>query len=507
MNKFFRQHFLVILIIIVATFTRFYRLPATVTFLEDEGRDVLIENRLLSGDLIALGPQTSTGNMYLGPIYYYFTAPALYFAGGDPLGPIILIALSGVLTTYLLFRYVSSWFGVLPGASSALLYAVLPATVYMTRNSWNPNLVPLVSLLFIKIVTSLNPSKKSLTNFFLLGVLAGILVQLHYLVLVLLGVTGLYLAWLFRKSLLFFGKGVVLALLGFLLPLLPFILFEFKNDFVNTQAIVRFVRAQDDQNIRYQLPFRMYTDKVVESGTRLLTSLFGQGQVVRNDPLAPFFFWGFVGLTLLGLRRKHPVYILLMVLTFGSLGILGIYQENIHLHYLGFLFPPVLILVTSLLTDSRKMLKILTGIYLLISLFYGGYTTYRYVNSGPSSQLVRAREVATYIVKASAGKPYNAVTFRDTSTTSPFAYFLEISDNPPTEKLEEKLFLICVDRPCDQSDLDFAWLYRKGPAHPSLEDSLGHPFIEDFQTPLEFARMEHVSHGVWVGEVNVKLSL
>ena len=501
-----KRHWLLIFILAISTFTRFYRLPATVTFLEDEGRDVLIEHRILTGNAVALGPQTSTGNMYLGPFYYYFTAPALFIASGDPMGPIVLIALTGVVTTYLFYSFVSGWFSHRVGIISAILYAVLPAAVYMSRNSWNPNLVPLITLLFIKVMEML-VSKKELKYFLLLGLLGGVLVQLHYMVLLLLGISALYLIWFFRKNIIFFAKGAVLTVVGFLLPLTPFILFEFKNDFVNTQALVKFVLAKEEHNIRYSLPLRMYQDKVVEAGGRLLSSLYGAGQVTKIDPLTPYAFWGFISMCILALRKSSSIYKLLFTLTFGSLIMLGIYQENIHLHYLGFLFPLVIILSASIVTDKRLWLRLAASLYLVIFTLYGSYTTYRYIISGPSSQLTRAREVASYIVKSAGDRSYNAVTFRDTSTTSPFAYFLEISGRPPSNKLESTLFLICVDRPCDQSDLDFDWIFRKGPSHPSLGQYLGHPFIDDFSQDLQFSSMEHISHGVWVGETSVKLSL
>jgi len=41
------------------------------TFLGDEGRDVLIVYNILHGKLTLLGPTASVGGFFLGPIYYY----------------------------------------------------------------------------------------------------------------------------------------------------------------------------------------------------------------------------------------------------------------------------------------------------------------------------------------------------------------------------------------------------------------------------------------------------
>ena len=58
---------------------------------------------LVDFDPILVGPGTSIGNMYLGPLYYYMMAPALLFANFSPVGPAIQIALLGVLTVWLIW--------------------------------------------------------------------------------------------------------------------------------------------------------------------------------------------------------------------------------------------------------------------------------------------------------------------------------------------------------------------------------------------------------------------
>ena len=63
------------LIILLAAFLRFYRLSEYMTFLGDEGRDALIVKDILYGvNFPLIGPPTSVGNMYLGPLYYYMIA-------------------------------------------------------------------------------------------------------------------------------------------------------------------------------------------------------------------------------------------------------------------------------------------------------------------------------------------------------------------------------------------------------------------------------------------------
>ena len=96
-----KEAVILITILVVGAFLRLYKIGEYMTFLGDEGRDVIVVRRLLAeGDLILVGPGTSIGNMYLGPLYYYMMAPALFLAGYSPVGPAIQIALLGFATIF-----------------------------------------------------------------------------------------------------------------------------------------------------------------------------------------------------------------------------------------------------------------------------------------------------------------------------------------------------------------------------------------------------------------------
>ena len=73
----FRWELIAILAILaVAAFVRLYRIDQYMTFLGDEGRDaVAMRDIVLLKHVPLIGPGTSIGNMYLGPWYYYLTAP------------------------------------------------------------------------------------------------------------------------------------------------------------------------------------------------------------------------------------------------------------------------------------------------------------------------------------------------------------------------------------------------------------------------------------------------
>jgi len=493
MRKFILRYWPLILLVLIALFIRLYRLPATLIFLEDEGRDLLIVKRMIDTlRPVLLGPQTSTGNMYLGPLYYYFITPAVYLARMSPLGPAILIAITGAATVGLLYFYGKRWFSSSAGWLAATLYALMPLPVQFTRNSWNPNLVPLISLLIVILVVNLSThvSQNWKRDFLFLGAAVGFLVQLHYMALIfLVGVAiVMILTWYKKWRQLILGIG--LSLVTFVFTLSPFIIFEIRNDFVNTHAITRFIEAKEEHNIRYKVPFAHWENKVTDTTTRLFSSLLGT-EGSAPDPYRLPITIAAVALISLGLLTRSRTYFILFGLTVIPLLLVGIYQENVHLHYLGFLFP-LIYLLPAAVPRGRWLL--------IICLLYAVPQTYRYVSWQGNNQLIRAQEVADYVVQKSAGRPYNLASIKD-ATISPYLYYSRLSSNPPTTQSESTLFLICQDQLCSDPEINSPNLFLTGPSHPTLTAYLGHPLVNDDSRPRRIVSQEHVSHGAWVVEV------
>ena len=152
MRIFLNKHLstiILILILSIAAFFRINRIAEYMTFLGDEGRDVLVVRELLQGNLVFLGPRASAGDFFLGPIYYYFMAPFLFLWSYNPVGPAIMVAFFSVATVYLIYRLGKEFFGPVAGFVAAFLYAIAPLVIQYSRSSWNPNLMPFFSILVL----------------------------------------------------------------------------------------------------------------------------------------------------------------------------------------------------------------------------------------------------------------------------------------------------------------------------------------------------------------------
>ncbi|RLA73428.1 MAG: hypothetical protein DRG30_06380 [Epsilonproteobacteria bacterium] len=506
--RFLRKYWSIILILALALFLRLYNIAGTMTFLEDEGRDMLIVKRMLDTKRpVLIGPQTSTGNMYLGPLYYYIIIIPLVLAKMNPVGPAIFIALTGVATVWLVYLLAKRWFGKTPALVSSLMYAIFPMIVLFTRNSWNPNLAPFITALILLVLDTLivNKLHQSKKHWLALGLLVGLLVQLHYMALIFVGFLGLLVLITYFRSWRKLIPGVFFSFLGFVIMLSPFILFELRNDFVNMHAIEKLLVANDNHTIRYSLPFWLYRDKVISISHilfgNILSRSFFETDLLKNILSAIFSFLSIATTILLAKSKRFaPPILMIIFLLFGSIIGLGIYQENIHPHYLSFLFPLVPLVFAA--SFATKHLRYFAYAFAAFVIFWITPTTYSYINSGPTLQSEKAINITTYINKEMDGQPYNLVSSSHTNTT-PYQYHAFISPNPPSNIMESDVFLICQDQPCTDNDIYNKQIFLTGPAHPTLINYIGHPLATYVIEDRTIISSDHVSMGVWVAHLKL----
>src|SRR3990167_11407712 len=213
-----REAAILALILLVGAFFRLYRIDEYMTFLGDEGRDAIVVRRLLVDfDPILIGPRTSIGDMYLGPLYYYLMAPAMLLSGLSPVGPSVQMALLGVATVFLIWFVAREWFSPRKGklAIGALiaagLYSLAPVVIEHARHSWNPNIMPFFALSiiyglwkiwspFAKATEGQAESSKRFNWLIVVGVSFAFVLQSHYLGLLLAPTIGLFWLLSFIKA-------------------------------------------------------------------------------------------------------------------------------------------------------------------------------------------------------------------------------------------------------------------------------------------------------------------
>lgn len=484
-------NYLLIGILLCSVFFRFYRIGELHTFHNDEGRDVLIAQEMIqTGKPTFLGPQTSVGNMYLGPLYYYLMVPALILSGGDPVGPAIMIAFSGVISTYLIYLLSKKWFGLNSALTSSLIFAVSPLFVHYTSSSWNPNLVPLVSILIIMAWQA--------NAHLALGLLFGVLLQLHYVAMAFAVVIFL---WHFveTKNIRIIPK----IILGFILTTLPFWFFEVRHDFLNLQSLFTYIEGSGVKNGNVA----PYLERLINNSESIINNII-LSRTLTNNTTPYYLFITTLVFSFLSLpwfmsesKKKHSFR--LWYILIATLLITSVLKETLYPHYLGYLFPIIALLIGSVLGAQNRYIRVAGFSYLFIWLIYSMPVTLRALGGEGSMQKLKGIEVAGYIIRDSAGKPYNVVGSVSNSRETTYIYYLRKLSSPPSSSPEELLYVICEDAPCSEQDLTNPLLFARGAAHPYLDKTLTHPYTPIFNRPVNIVKTTHVVYGVWVSRVIV----
>lgn len=345
-------------------------------FMGDQGRDVLIVRDFLkNGNFFFIGPQTSIGNMYLGPYFYYLIAPALFLSNYNPVGPAIFMALLGVLTVALIYLISSYWFNQKTAIFASILYAISPVVIKYSNFSWNPNIMPLFSLLFVFFIGEAIVKRKY--KYFLLASVSFVFaINSHFLALILLPVLGIF--WLFHLIILIKSKdnhlklfllNTFLALVIFLISLTPQILFDIKHQGQNINAFINFFKYRETTvNLK---PYKALPG-VFSLFNKINSNLFFNQDTEKNSLISTVIFIVFILLTFIKIKDvkniKNQFFLLNITwLIFGLIG-LGLYKQHLYNHYFGFLFPIIFILFGFLLSKifSLKLLGKPLSILLLI---------------------------------------------------------------------------------------------------------------------------------------------
>ena len=347
---------LLIAILILASFLRLYRIGEYMEFLGDQGRDIVIIRDLLkNGNFFFIGPQTSIGNMYLGPYFYYLIAPFLWLFAYNPIGPSIFVALLNVLTVYLVYRVARVWFNRKAGLLSALLFAVSPVVVTYSGFSWNPNVLHLFTLLFIYLLERRISSKPILL---LPSTLIFVCPKLSLLPYYPIPGCYILIPHLFKvkdkKPLLGY---ILLSFLLFLASLLPLILFDLKHNWQNTQAFITFfLQRQTTVSIK---PYKAIP-QIFPLFQQLVTRFPGAKLDLIGQILSLLLPLGII-FSFTRLKNKSRLYLLLVWLLSARIG-LGLYKQHIYDHYFGFVSHGLFIIfgvILAILLEKFKVLALL----------------------------------------------------------------------------------------------------------------------------------------------------
>lgn len=312
-------------------------------------------NRIIAGDFTLIGPRTGPADMFTGPLIYYLSAPFIFFFGDVrtiTLVPLFLSLITGIIMYVLLHKYVGKKEAML----GLTLWSFSPFLIDLDRTLWNPSLSVLAaSLLFFPLLAKKQDKHVMLSLFF--G--AFLSYQAHFSGFLMVGLSGLTIL-IFKKP----WQLLIFIASGLLLSLLPTILFDFRNNFLNAHGLIK-----------------LFTEK---SGTQLFYFI---SQVLQNSIViarisGSFFFTGvssiltilggFMILIKAGIVASNNRYIKQSFIWIETIIIIfSLYRGDTLEYYFILLIPALVVIFVTLFSEmNQKTLALFLTILIVYSCYF-----------------------------------------------------------------------------------------------------------------------------------------
>ena len=434
-------------ILLAAAWLRLFRIRDYLVFLGDEGRDMLVWFNMVSkGEFTFLGPTASVGGFYLGPIYYYLALPFYYFIR-DPVGPAIFVAITGILTVWLIYHVCLNWFGKTAGLLAAWTYAIAALIIRYSRASWNPNPVPFFTLLGVYLAAA-PPSKFRHLKILAAGICLGILFQLHYLTVILAPIFAAIVLsqgpTLPRQGRTFkyfqlLASNFSLLILGWIIGFSPFLAFEIYHNFPNARTVIEFVSRPGGGVLNFELL------GLIRSVIRNTALLYQTVLSWSDNPLTHFVAYTTVITgTLSGLKQKRFAILIWFYL---GIAIFSLYQGSISDYYYGFLFPvPFIFAAATAQYLWNRFSAAKPTVLLLAALLTLDQSKRWFLNQNPNRLLRQTEAVSQKVINLSKNRPFNFALITGGNSDHAYRYFLEIhqfSPTPLSSQITNQLIAVC----------------------------------------------------------------
>lgn len=243
MNK---AYLILIFIILLSAFLRFYRLPDIYIFNFDEEYQATYAWTLVKNfHPIWIGVSASFLDFYLGPYFTYFTALLLAIFNGNPIITAYFAAFLGTMTTATIFLIGWKFFNLTAGFVASLLYATLPLFVFYDQKYWNTMFTAIIVLL---LFLTLYLIKKSAWFWVGFSALFGAVLETHLepIPLFLIGFYQFFKGGYWKNP-----KLVIVCLFTFTLFYWPLVVFDVNHNFSNVTSITRIGKGFGESKIAF----------------------------------------------------------------------------------------------------------------------------------------------------------------------------------------------------------------------------------------------------------------
>lgn len=355
-----KNYFLLLTIVIlsVASILRFYNYENRLVFGYDQVYGQLIaRHAITSFSLPLLGPFSSAGPFQTGGEWFWFIMLGTLFNLNSYLSPWIFLTVTYVIFVFLMIIFgkelVSKKFGLITG----MLAAVSGGQIIQSVNLTNQSPIAIISLLSLWSAVRYVRNRK-LRYLFGVGFLPGLAMSIHLQgALLFLMIPALFI-W-HRKIQI---KGILLIILGALLPVLPILISDLNHDFFNIKNMFYYYFLEKNK-VSYDVLGRRWLTYIISYIPETWAYIIGGNKI-----------WGYILIALSAfifgfkvIKRKISKETLIILTGFVFMIILLRYTRTpLFESYSVFLHPYVLIISGLVIYESGKWNRILGVVVLAV---------------------------------------------------------------------------------------------------------------------------------------------
>lgn len=412
-----KEPIFLILIIFLGGIIRFFRIEDLAVFLSDQASDSTKVLEILRGRLTLLGPPTSVGGFFNGPIVYYLMAPFYFIFKGEPEAGTVFQTVFQLLTLPFLFLLGKKLGNFLVGLTACFLFAVSPLMIDYSRAAFNAHPAIFFSTLILWLFFSLK-EKFSLIKGVFLGAMLGFIFQMHYLTLALF--LFILISPFFIDKKLFHLKYYLTIIVGFLIGYSPFLIFELRHQFLNTKLFFKYLSSTKNSSWS---PFYI----IIIWPSLLSELLFG-------NYLMGFFLFFLILFNFLVFKEKRELknfFLFFLCIIFVGL----IYGQKLQYHYLIAFHTSLILLFSFVVVNLFKKKKSLILGFLFLIFIFNFQRWHLGEFSHPLQQGLRISDFrkAAIIIKNDRKPKYYNVTMhaQGDNRAMPLRYFLFLFEDEP----------------------------------------------------------------------------
>jgi len=422
------EYLIVFLIIIVASFMRFYHLDRSAGFAWDEETIAWkVKQILIDGKFTLIGMKSGEFGVFTGPALIYIFSLIYRLSSMNPFGIHIASAVLGVITALVFLVTGKNIFNKRIGMFAGLLYG---GSYFLSNydRSWLLFSFTICSLL-IFYQAFLLFKKKEKKYLFIIFFMTGFTFNLHITAIFLL-IIILLAFFIFKRK--FSIRDYLTAAFLLALWLSPLVLFDLRHNFLNIKGITNLLSFHHSYNLiaKSKLLFTIASENII----RIIFPEFRK--IFLLLVLIPF-------LMLKPLKDKNlKILVLLWIIVPAFL--LIFYTKNIPEYYLMVSIPGYVFLLADFLDKVLRNNNFLF-IFLVFFLFLNISTR---IKEPPSPLgLIEKNKIVEFIIKDSQGKPFNVYYNMPFGLDNGFSYLFWHRKAPyQTVEVEKQYTIVVLDQ-------------------------------------------------------------